>query len=128
MKKLKITLLTLCSIFAAPAFSDVSVHVLDTNRGLPGTGIEVQFFEKVDAEWKLLATKTTGKDGRIKHFDIGEGTEYRAVFNVDSFFKGQKVESFYSSIPVDFKAENKEAHYHIPLLLSPYAYSTYRGN
>ena len=42
MKKLKITLLTLCSIFAAPAFSDVSVHVLDTNRGLPGAGIEVQ--------------------------------------------------------------------------------------
>ncbi|ANN29701.1 hydroxyisourate hydrolase [Vibrio vulnificus] len=128
MKKLKITLLTLCSIFATPAFSDISVHVLDTNRGLPGTGIEVHLFEKVDAEWKLLATKTTGKDGRIKHFDIGEGKEYRAVFNVDSFFKGQKVESFYRSIPVDFKVEDKKAHYHIPLLLSPYAYSTYRGN
>ncbi|EGQ8284271.1 hydroxyisourate hydrolase [Vibrio parahaemolyticus] len=128
MKKLKVSLLALCSALAAPAFADVSVHVLDTNKGLPGTNIEVQLFEKVGEQWKLLATKTTDENGRIKHFDIGDGTMYRAVFNVEPFFKEQKADTFYSSIPVDFKVENKDAHYHIPLLLSPYAYSTYRGN
>ncbi|PFG45440.1 5-hydroxyisourate hydrolase [Vibrio sp. ES.051] len=128
MKILKTSILTLCSLVAAPVFADVSVHVLDTNKGLPGTNIEVKFYEKSGEQWKLLATQTTDENGRIKKFDFGEGTMYRAEFNVGDFFENQNTDSFYSSIPVDFKVENKDSHYHIPLLLSPYAYSTYRGN
>ncbi|WP_305842351.1 hydroxyisourate hydrolase [Photobacterium leiognathi] len=129
MKRLqKLTIVTLFSNFTTPAFSDVSVHVLDTNKGLPGQNIEVQFFEKNGDKWKHLSTKTTNEKGRINKFELGDSTEYRAVFNVKSFFKKQNLDTFYNFIPVDFKVENKEAHYHIPLLLSPYAYSTYRGN
>ncbi|EGQ8685586.1 hydroxyisourate hydrolase [Vibrio parahaemolyticus] len=128
MKVFKASIITLCSLVATPAFSDASVHVLDTNKGLPGKGIEVQFYEKSGDQWKLLSTQVTDENGRIKKFDFGEGTMYRAVFDVESFFKEQGVDSFYRHIPVDFKIDNKDSHYHIPLLLSPYAYSTYRGN
>ncbi|MGO2509184.1 MAG: hydroxyisourate hydrolase [Vibrio hibernica] len=128
MQILKASILTLCSLVAAPVFADASVHVLDTNKGLPGKNIEVKFYEKSGDQWKLLSTQTTDEKGRINKFDFGEGTTYRAVFNVGDFFQKQNIDSFYSSIPVDFKVENKNAHYHIPLLLSPYAYSTYRGN
>ncbi|NVC92466.1 hydroxyisourate hydrolase [Vibrio natriegens] len=128
MNLLKTSLLTLSFLVAAPVFADASVHVLDTNKGLPGSNIEVKFYEKSGEEWKLLSTQKTDENGRIKKFDFGEGSVYRAEFNVGEFFNSQNIDSFYSSIPVDFKVEDKDAHYHIPLLLSPYAYSTYRGN
>ncbi|HDI3286330.1 TPA: hydroxyisourate hydrolase, partial [Vibrio cholerae] len=53
---------------------------------------------------------------------------YRVVFDVKKFFSSQNTDTFYEEIPVDFKITSKDEHYHIPLLLSPYAYSTYRGN
>lgn len=128
MNLLKTFILVLSTLVINTTFADVSVHVLDTNKGLPGKNIEVQFYEKSGNQWKLISTKKTDEDGRIKKFDLGDGLEYRAVFNVDDFFNRQEIESFYSSIPVDFIIKRKDSHYHIPLLLSPYAYSTYRGN
>ncbi|BCK28018.1 hydroxyisourate hydrolase [Vibrio cholerae] len=126
--KLVKTLLALTVLTSASAIADVSVHVLDTNKGLPGQSIEVKFYEKVNQDWKLLDTQMTDQNGRIKQFNFGDSSYYRVVFNVKDFFDRQKVDSFYDEIPVDFKIDNKQAHYHIPLLLSPYAYSTYRGN
>ncbi|HFG2088795.1 TPA: hydroxyisourate hydrolase, partial [Vibrio cholerae] len=65
---------------------------------------------------------------RIKDFNFGESLNYRVVFDVKKFFSSQNTDTFYEEIPVDFKITSKDEHYHIPLLLSPYAYSTYRGN
>jgi 5-hydroxyisourate hydrolase len=114
--------------FSSLSIADVSVHVLDMTNGLPGQGITVSFYEKKDNSWQLLKTQTTDENGRIASFDVGNIGVYRAEFHVSKFFQEQKTNTFYSIIPVDFKVENSDAHYHIPLLLSPYGYSTYRGN
>jgi 5-hydroxyisourate hydrolase len=113
------------------AFADISVHVLDTNLGQPGPDIKVSFYKKMKDSWAYQGTQKTDKNGRIKKFDFNKSDasgEYRVVFHVADYFKLQKADSFYNEIPVDFKVENTKEHYHIPLLLSPYAYSTYRGN
>ncbi|MFM2625851.1 hydroxyisourate hydrolase [Vibrio owensii] len=115
-------------LLSTSALADVSVHVLDTNQGLPGKEIKVDFYEQSGGGWKLMSTQKTDMNGRIKSFDLGSASTYRVVFDVEPFFKEQKVDSFYTQIPVDFKVDDKNSHYHIPLLLSPYAYSTYRGN
>lgn len=111
-----------------PALADVSVHVLDTNQGLPGAGVNVRFYQQLDGDWQLLSKQTTNQQGRINSFELGKGNYYRVVFEVAPFFEQQQTDTFYSEIPVEFKVTDKAAHYHIPLLLSPYAYSTYRGN
>ena len=115
-------------LLSTSALADVSVHVLDTNKGLPGKEIKVDFYEQSEDGWKLLSTQKTDMNGRVKSFDLGSANTYRVVFDVEPFFKAQNVDSFYTQIPVDFKVDDKNSHYHIPLLLSPYAYSTYRGN
>ncbi|QXO15599.1 hydroxyisourate hydrolase [Vibrio ostreae] len=115
-------------LISVPALADVSVHVLDTNQGLPGQGVDVRFYQQLNGEWQLLSEQTTNAQGRINSFALGDGDHYRVVFDVAPFFDKQHIDSFYSEIPVEFNVTDKDAHYHIPLLLSPYAYSTYRGN
>lgn len=122
------SVLTAVLLTSVPALADVSVHVLDTNQGLPGQGVDVRFYQQLNGEWQLLSEQTTNAQGRINSFALGDGEHYRVVFDVAPFFKQQHIDSFYSEIPVDFNVTDKTAHYHIPLLLSPYAYSTYRGN
>ncbi|STO57893.1 hydroxyisourate hydrolase [Grimontia hollisae] len=126
--KLTAALLTLTTVVSTSALADISVHVLDTNKGMPGRNIEVSLYENVGDNWKLIDKQTTDENGRVKKFDFGESLNYRVVFDVKQFFSSQNVDAFYEQIPVDFKIKNKNEHYHIPLLLSPYAYSTYRGN
>lgn len=121
-------LIALSSMLSGMTLADVSVHVLDTNKGQPGANIPVEFYEKVDKSWKLLSSQLTDNNGRVANFKLGQGVEYRVIFSVESFFKEQDIDTFYKEIPVDFSISDKKSHYHIPLLLSPYGYSTYRGN
>lgn len=128
MKKINLMLMCLLPLFAN---ADVSVHVLDTNLGQPGPNIDVSFYHKVGNTWKHVSTQKTDSNGRIKSFDFSpevKSGQFRAIFHVAPYFKNQKLSSFYEDIPVDFKVADTSQHYHIPLLLSPYAYSTYRGN
>ncbi|HFG1992746.1 TPA: hydroxyisourate hydrolase, partial [Vibrio cholerae] len=69
--KLTVILLTLTTAFSTAALADISVHVLDTNKGLPGRNIEVSLYENVDNNWKLIDKKITDDNGRIKDFNFG---------------------------------------------------------
>jgi 5-hydroxyisourate hydrolase len=103
----------------------LTTHVLDTGRGKPGAGILIEVFH----EEKLLKTARTNADGRtdgalLEGADLRPGT-YQLVFHVGEYFKG---EGFLDQVPVRFKVADAAAHYHVPLLCSPWSYTTYRGS
>ncbi|MHA3684168.1 hydroxyisourate hydrolase [Leucobacter sp. HY1908] len=107
--------------------SQITTHILDASRGLPAAGVTVQLLR---ADGSEMATGTTNADGRIK--DLGPDSldpgDYRLTFAVRSYFAGQGVEAFYPSVSIDFTVADSTQHYHVPILLSPFAYSTYRGS
>ena len=112
--------------------SGISTHVLDTASGRPAIGIPV-VLEMVAANGAstTIAASTTDDQGRVPRL-VPEGLAfvagtYRLTFDTQSYFASQNVECFYPSVTVLFKARRATEHYHIPLLLSPFGYSTYRG-
>ena len=111
--------------------SAITTHVLDTARGCAAAGVRVSL-EQTDADdsWKPVAKGVTDADGRLRTF-MAEGTlpvsgTYRLVFDTGAYFASQGVEAFYPHVTVTFIVAD-EPHYHVPLLLSPFGYSTYRG-
>ncbi len=96
----------------------LSTHVLDTGKGRPAAGIRVRL-ELHDAGWRTVADGVTDSDGRIAGWDTAETGVYRLVFEVDG--------EFYPEVVVTFRVTDA-SHYHVPLLLSPFGYSTYRGS
>lgn len=113
--------------------SPITTHVLDLETGLPAANLEVSL-EEMDAEgdWLEIGRGRTDADGRIKTLlpeghVLGAGV-YRLMFEVRSYFEARSKESFYPRIPVVFRITDTARHYHVPLLLSPFGYSTYRGS
>ena len=112
--------------------STISTHVLDTARGLPARGVRVTLQRTAGPDkWDDLAMGATNADGRIPDFvpkdvALAEG-QYRMRFDVSAYFSEHKTKSFYPYIEVVFELA-AHGHYHIPLLLSPWGYSTYRGS
>ncbi len=109
----------------------ITTHVLDTSRGRPVVALEVELQVKWDANWKTLGKGLTDANGRCNGLlgkQIMEAGTYRLVFHVAPYFKEHHMESFYSEIPIVFAVRDASAHYHVPLLLSPFGYSTYRGS
>ena len=110
----------------------ISTHVLDTSSGTPGRGISaVLRFQTAPGAWKDIASGITNDDGRIPGL-IPEGSVltpgiYRMVFESGPYFQKQGKNSFYPYVMVHFEIK-EESHYHVPLLLSPFGYSTYRGS
>ncbi|HPF91456.1 MAG TPA: hydroxyisourate hydrolase [Flavobacteriales bacterium] len=112
--------------------STISTHILDTARGMPARGVRVTL-QRSTAEhrWEDLAMGSTNADGRIPDFvpkdvTLTEGI-YRMRFDVSAYFSEHKTRSFYPYIEVVFELGN-DGHYHVPLLLSPWGFSTYRGS
>ena len=113
--------------------STISTHILDTSRGRPAAGVRVTL-EILNAGegWSRLSEGVTDDDGRVKAFvlsepQLGAGT-YRLIFSVDAYFQALNQPSFYPEVTVNFLIEGGAEHYHVPLLISPYGYSTYRGS
>jgi 5-hydroxyisourate hydrolase len=108
--------------------STVSTHVLDTARGLPASGVPVRLSRVGADETVVLATGTTDDDGRITDLvpDLEPGT-YRLWFDVAAYAAASGRDSFFPEVTVTFTITD-ERHHHVPLLLSPFAYSTYRGS
>jgi 5-hydroxyisourate hydrolase len=113
--------------------STISTHILDTSRGQPAAGINISL-ERLNAGegWSPLAQGVTDDDGRVKHFvltepDLGPGT-YRLVFSVEKYFQELRQQTFYPEVTVTFVIAAGTEHYHVPLLISPFGYSTYRGS
>lgn len=113
--------------------SPITTHVLNTTKGRPASGIKVELYKMNESnKWDKLGAGTTDADGRIndlisKETVISPGT-YRMTFDVGSYFQTQNIDSFYTSIPIAFTINNPDQHFHIPLLLSPFGYSTYKGS
>ena len=111
--------------------SQITTHVLDTASGKPAPGISVKLFSLEKKTWKLTAEGITNDDGRIstlleKNKILDKGI-YKMNFDTGFYFQKGKVKNFYPFVEIVFEIDSNE-HYHIPLLLSPYGYSTYRGS
>lgn len=111
----------------------ITTHVLDTARGLPAPGLPITLEQQLpDGAYRPVASGTTNADGRVKDLlpageDFGPGT-YRMTFDTETYFQATHQEGFYPTVQVVFAIRGEGQHYHIPLLLSPYGYSTYRGS
>jgi 5-hydroxyisourate hydrolase len=105
----------------------ISTHVLDTARGRPATGVAVTLSRR-DAKgaWSDVANAVTDADGRVKEFSLGriEPGDYRLDFDTAAYFDGA---AFYPEVSIVFTVTDAGAHHHVPLLLAPFGYSTYRG-
>lgn len=111
--------------------SPITTHVLDTRIGAPAANVTV-VLERYDAgAWQPLAMGATNDDGRLpdllKPGALSAG-RHRLTFDTGKYFVRQQVESFYPSVTVEFEVADPTQHYHVPLLLSPFGYSTYRGS
>lgn len=110
----------------------VSTHVLDTTLGKPAVGITVRLERRQPSgNWSVLETGATDQDGRCSQLLPDEAALttgfYRLVFDTHSYFAEKKVASLYPVVEVTFQVRDGESHFHIPLLLSPNGYTTYRG-
>ncbi len=111
--------------------SAITTHVLDVARGRPAAGVPITLARLEGAAWTPLGQGATDADGRLRSLladgALATGT-YRIVFDTASYFRAQDVEGFYPEVSVVFAVTDAAAHFHVPLLLSPYGYSTYRGS
>lgn len=106
----------------------LSTHVLDAVTGTPAQGIAVTLERRANARWTPVADGRTDADGRIRPLgDPGAGV-HRITFDTGAYFANHGVATFYPEVTVVFEITDAEAHYHVPLLLSPFAFSTYRGS
>ena len=113
----------------------LSTHVLDTSKGKPAAELKIELYKILDTEKILIKTVLTNEDGRIDGPLISaenlEETHYELLFFAGDYLKKQNSDLknvFLDKIPIRFFVSNKSEHYHVPLLLSPFGYSTYRGS
>jgi 5-hydroxyisourate hydrolase len=113
--------------------SAITTHVLDTSCGRPARGIVVRLeLEGADGSWRSLGQGATDADGRARSLlpDDSPFTEgiYRLTFETGPYFAGREIETFYREVLIVFTVSDRAEHYHVPLLLNPFGYSTYRGS
>ena len=110
--------------------SHVTTHVLDAARGVPASGLDVTLEQSADDAWTVIGRARTDADGRVS--TLGPATlpagRYRVTFDTGAYFAAQGTSTFYPQVVVVVELADPAAHHHVPLLLSPFAYSTYRGS
>lgn len=108
----------------------LSTHVLDTSNGKPAAGLFVELHKKKDNSWTLWHNTMTTSDGRalfpFTQESMAEGT-YKLMFKVGDYYKMHDTDTLYPHVEITFNTKDGQ-HYHIPLLLSPFGYTTYRGS
>lgn len=113
--------------------SAITTHILDTSLGRPAEGVKIILeYQEANGNWKELGQGKTDNDGRLRTLlssneQLQTGT-YRLNFDVGSYFASDGIESFYTIINIVFVVRDVSQHYHVPLLLNPFGYSTYRGS
>ena len=111
--------------------STISTHILDTTLGKPAANVPVSLLHLKDGIWIKIADAYTDNDGRVKaswsSIHIYGGI-YKMYFKVDEYFKNIGTDAFYPFVEVVFKVNEQAEHYHVPLLLNPFGYATYRGS
>ncbi|WP_043497903.1 hydroxyisourate hydrolase [Georgenia sp. SUBG003] len=110
--------------------SHVTTHVLDAVAGRPAAGVGVTLSRHAGGGLTGVASAVTDDDGRVR--ELGperlEAGVYRIVFATGEYFAAREQRTFYPQVTIDFSVEDGQGHYHVPILLSPFAYSTYRGS
>ena len=110
----------------------ISTHVLDTSLGRPAAGVAVRLQRLEGGHWVDVSRDETDTDGRVPSLlpsgEIEAAGAFRLTFDVADYFEAQGQETFYTTIAIDFVVRDASQHYHVPLLLSPFGYSTYRGS
>ena len=106
----------------------ISTHILDTSLGLPAEAVSVALEKKSANGWSLLSKDKTNSDGRILFSAAKESGVYRLTFDVEPYFRKNQISSFFTEVPVIFSITDTQRKYHVPLLLNPFGYSTYRGS
>ncbi|TFC21879.1 hydroxyisourate hydrolase [Cryobacterium glucosi] len=110
--------------------SRITTHVLDAVSGRPAAGVPVELERKLETGWHVLANAGTDADGRVSMLgpvDLPAG-RYRLTFDTGRYFAGTGQPTLYPEVSVTIDLTDPAEHYHVPLLLSPFAYSTYRGS
>lgn len=112
--------------------SAITTHVLDTSIGKPAQGVPIKLeLRNADGSWEPRGHGVTDADGRLKDLlkdaPLSLGT-YRISFDTYAYFKARNVEHFYPEVSIVFVVTNAASHYHVPLLLSPFGISSYRGS
>lgn len=110
--------------------SHVTTHILDTSIGRPAPGVAVVLEARVGDGWVGIGTGLTDADGRVKELgpDRLDSGAYRLRFDTAAYFAGIDTDTFFPEVVLTFLVDAEQEHYHVPLLLSPFAYSTYRGS
>lgn len=110
--------------------SHVTTHVLDAALGKPAAGVAVHLEQKARSDWLTVAEGVTDADGRVGSLgpDTLEADTYRVTFDTGAYFEATGQTGFYPEVVVIFSLAATGDHYHVPLLLSPWAFSTYRGS
>jgi 5-hydroxyisourate hydrolase len=113
--------------------SRISTHILDTAQGKPAKNVPVRL-ERQDpsGEWRILSASQTDADGRCSQLlpeneALRAGT-YRLAFDTEGYHRSQQIDGLYPAVQIIFHVREGESHFHIPLLLSPHGYTTYRGS
>ena len=113
----------------------LTTHILDTMHGKPAAGVQIELYS-LDGERQVIKTVLTNSDGRcdaplLNSDEIRQGN-WEIVFQIGAYFKGEQIDAaetpFLTEVPVRFGIDDVDAHYHVPLLVSPWSYTTYRGS
>lgn len=130
MKAIALALL-LGAVATPAAAADISTHVLDLARGVGGKAVPVTLSKRADdGRWQKVGTATTDADGRVRSFGDAESFDtgiYKLQFDM-SRYPDASASPFFPEITLTFRVIDKAGHYHVPVVVSPYGYSTYRGN
>lgn len=112
--------------------SQITTHILDTTRGKPAANVPITLFIQSGEDWQEMSTGLTNDDGRIGDLlstsTVLAAGVYRMHFDTKSYFKANNEQGFYPFVDIVFEIDDSGSHYHIPLLLTAYGYSTYRGS
>lgn len=112
--------------------SNISTHILDTMKGLPAPGVAVTLEARDGDGYRAVSSQETNDDGRVAGFFVdGEALTagvYRLTFATGEYFTRLGVEAFYPEVQLTFEVHDGARHHHVPLLLNPYGFTTYRGS
>ena len=136
--KMALQPITLGTVLLASALSmmvvlgdPVTSHVLDTSSGHPASGLTITLSRSEGGAWTRLQQTTTDEDGRAADLVPGQllaAGVYKLHFATGAYYSARAVETFYPYAEVVFNVTDPEAHYHVPLLINPFGYTTYRGS
>ena len=111
--------------------SQITTHILDTSKGSPAKGVKIVLYQQQNNNWIEIGKGVTNDDGRVADLlakeTIVEFGIYKLLFDTKTYFDTINVQAFYPFVEIAFEIKTT-AHYHVPLLLNPFGYSTYRGS